>query len=198
LLSVAEAAEFLRVSQSTVWRWINAGRLRAYRVGPKRVRLREDELVALFQPRIGVRAPGKMTPEESRQALVALDRAWESDLIVADSSVVAKIVLRENDAILARQLLGSEWARQERVIVPGLIYSEMTNVIRQRERRGLIDASQAEATLDAFFSLPPQRRSSRPRREQNAPLPSPSARAGLRSACRLRRSVSRARRVIEM
>jgi|SRR6266508_2376831 len=44
LISVREAAKILHVSESTVWRWIDKGVLKAYRVGPKRVCLRRAEL----------------------------------------------------------------------------------------------------------------------------------------------------------
>lgn len=51
LLSVAEAAELLRISQSTLWRWIKDARVPAYRVGPKRVWLKHADLGPLLNPR---------------------------------------------------------------------------------------------------------------------------------------------------
>ena len=47
LLSVAEAAELLRVSVSTVWRWIREDRLTSCRVGEKRVRVRRKDALKL-------------------------------------------------------------------------------------------------------------------------------------------------------
>ncbi|MGI8549330.1 MAG: helix-turn-helix domain-containing protein [Dehalococcoidia bacterium] len=47
-LTVAEAAKLLKVSQSTVWRWINRGEVPAYRVGQRRIRLRRDELAKII------------------------------------------------------------------------------------------------------------------------------------------------------
>lgn len=44
LVSVREAAGLLRVSESTVWRWINTGAMPSYRVGRKRVYLRRADL----------------------------------------------------------------------------------------------------------------------------------------------------------
>jgi excisionase family DNA binding protein len=38
-LTVAEAAELLKVHKSTIWRWIESGSLPAYRVGRRGVRL---------------------------------------------------------------------------------------------------------------------------------------------------------------
>lgn len=48
--TVAEAARQLKVSVSTIWRWINAGSLTAYRVGPRRIRIRREDLAALIKP----------------------------------------------------------------------------------------------------------------------------------------------------
>jgi len=43
-LSVAEAAELLKVSKSTLWRWIDRGDLPAYRVGRRRIRLKRTDI----------------------------------------------------------------------------------------------------------------------------------------------------------
>jgi excisionase family DNA binding protein len=49
-VTVAEAAKRLHVSHPTVWRWIKAGKLPAYRVGPKAIRIKEGDLARLVQP----------------------------------------------------------------------------------------------------------------------------------------------------
>src|SRR5207247_2524719 len=49
-LTVAEAATRLQVSHPTIWRWIKSGKLAAYRVGPKAIRIKEADLAALVQP----------------------------------------------------------------------------------------------------------------------------------------------------
>jgi len=50
-LSVQEAAEFLRVSQTTIRRYISSGRLPAYRVGAERlIRIKHEDLVGLLSP----------------------------------------------------------------------------------------------------------------------------------------------------
>ena len=41
--TVPQAADALGVSVSTVWRWIRANRLPAYRFGPKAIRLRQED-----------------------------------------------------------------------------------------------------------------------------------------------------------
>ena len=48
--SVAEAAERLGVGHSTVWRWIAAGKLPAYRVGLKNIRIKKRDLESVIQP----------------------------------------------------------------------------------------------------------------------------------------------------
>jgi excisionase family DNA binding protein len=49
-VSVSEAARILRVSRTTVWRWITLGKLPASRVGSKNLRIRQDDLERLVQP----------------------------------------------------------------------------------------------------------------------------------------------------
>jgi excisionase family DNA binding protein len=86
-LTVAEAATFLRVSPSTVRRWIRKGDVPAYRVGRRRVALKRDDLSNLIRPARPMGAtsytiiedekwePRRLTPEEKQRALEAMDRA---------------------------------------------------------------------------------------------------------------------------
>lgn len=79
--TVTEAAHLLDVSPVTVWRWIETRRLPAYRVGPRRIRIRKEDLMAVVQPARGeeVTAVEKETkrpdifahydPERARKAL---------------------------------------------------------------------------------------------------------------------------------
>ena len=50
LLSVKEAAMQLRVSEPTIWRWINQLLLPAFRVGRKRVYVKRSDLEPLITP----------------------------------------------------------------------------------------------------------------------------------------------------
>jgi len=50
LLSIKEAAEYLRVSTKTIRRWIKANELPAYRVGAKNIVLRVNDLDRMLQP----------------------------------------------------------------------------------------------------------------------------------------------------
>ena len=55
-LTVREAADLLRVSRPTIWRWIDAGRLPAVRLGPRSIRVRRADLRRLEQhARVGRR-----------------------------------------------------------------------------------------------------------------------------------------------
>jgi excisionase family DNA binding protein len=55
-LTVAEAAEALRVDRSTIRRWIAAGELPAYRIGPKHVRIKREDLAHVVKPAEGTAA----------------------------------------------------------------------------------------------------------------------------------------------
>ena len=48
--TVAEAARELDVSPSTVWRWIEAKKLPAHRVGTRKIRIRKDDLRDVVTP----------------------------------------------------------------------------------------------------------------------------------------------------
>src|ERR687885_608706 len=50
LLTMREVAGLLRVSEVTVARWVKQGRLPAYRVGPRAVRLRRSDVERVMEP----------------------------------------------------------------------------------------------------------------------------------------------------
>ena len=60
--TVPEAARLIRVSPATIWRWIEAGKLPAYRVGPKNIRVRKSDLQSMIKP---ARARAVAMEEES-------------------------------------------------------------------------------------------------------------------------------------
>ncbi|HEY7030502.1 MAG TPA: helix-turn-helix domain-containing protein [Thermomicrobiales bacterium] len=88
-LTVAEAAKALRVDRSTVRRWIANGDLPAYRVGPRRVRIKRDDLAQVVRPTTAATSPSPrlgmhyaesddelrlpLTEEERDRALAALE-----------------------------------------------------------------------------------------------------------------------------
>ena len=48
-VTVAEAARRLYVSHPIIWRWIKAGKLPAYRAGPKTIRIKISDLMSVVQ-----------------------------------------------------------------------------------------------------------------------------------------------------
>lgn len=52
-VTVARAAELLKVSKSTLWRWIRQGDLPAYRFGYRRVLIKQRDLDKLITPARG-------------------------------------------------------------------------------------------------------------------------------------------------
>jgi excisionase family DNA binding protein len=87
-VTVAEAARELKVSESTIWRWIDQGQLLAYRVGQRRVRLKSADVARLITParqseeKGGAREQSEhewlarpLTKQEKQQALAALEAA---------------------------------------------------------------------------------------------------------------------------
>ncbi len=48
--TVAQGAAYAKCSQKTIWRYINAGRITAYRFGPRMVRIDMAELDAIIRP----------------------------------------------------------------------------------------------------------------------------------------------------
>ncbi len=92
--TVAQAARELQVHRTTITRWIKSGRLRASRVGPKAVRIKEADLEQVVTPTndsgkgvidVEERQPTQYTvltglpsatlsEEEKQRALASLDR----------------------------------------------------------------------------------------------------------------------------
>lgn len=50
LLTIPEAAAALKVSPVTISRWLKQGRLPAYRMGPRAVRIRREDLTEVLTP----------------------------------------------------------------------------------------------------------------------------------------------------
>src|SRR3989304_2608550 len=76
--TVSEAARLLRVSVPTVWRWIDSGRLPAYRVGSRSIRIRRADLESLVRP---ARAMKERTVED--KVIRLGDRAGDPKELVA-------------------------------------------------------------------------------------------------------------------
>lgn len=48
--TVTQAARVLNVSPSTIWRWIEANKLSAYRVGSRKIRINKEDLSTIITP----------------------------------------------------------------------------------------------------------------------------------------------------
>ncbi|HEV8574101.1 MAG TPA: helix-turn-helix domain-containing protein [Dehalococcoidia bacterium] len=49
-ITASEAARDLRVSRTTIWRWVREGRLAAYHVGGRTLRIRRDDVQKALRP----------------------------------------------------------------------------------------------------------------------------------------------------
>lgn len=79
LITVAEAADLLRVSTVTIKRWLKQGRLPAYHVGPRAIRLRRADLAAVVRP---VREPVGTTTGRPTQEELARRKALVEEILV--------------------------------------------------------------------------------------------------------------------
>jgi excisionase family DNA binding protein len=81
LYTAEQAAQRLKVSVSTIWRWIAARRLPAYRIGPRRIRIKPEDLEALIRPaNVAIpreRPKGKPADEPGSARNRAPDSPWE-------------------------------------------------------------------------------------------------------------------------
>lgn len=110
---VAEVARLLRVSPSTVRRWIAAGTLVAHRVGPRAIRIRKEELERIIQP---ARAGRTEAAQASGEALLA-SRPTREEL--ARRQALVKEILE---------------LRAKRVITP-MTSADLVRKVREEERR---------------------------------------------------------------
>lgn len=108
--TVPEAARVLDVSPVTIWRWIEADKLPAVRVGPRNIRVKKGDVESMIRP---ARAK-EVTMERDR---VQIEPATGKELARRKALV---------DRILAN--------RKERVIAP-LTSAELVRKVREDERR---------------------------------------------------------------
>lgn len=75
-LTVADVADLLKLNQQTVRNMIDRGDLRAVRVGPRRVRIKQSDLNAFIAEGSSMMGPSEDQPRaEFSQALEAVDAA---------------------------------------------------------------------------------------------------------------------------
>jgi excisionase family DNA binding protein len=83
LVSVADAARLLRVSQSTLWRWISHAEVPAYRIGPKRVWVKTADLERLLRPLRGHGQKGGVALRQKRASERRLTTAQTAKMLAA-------------------------------------------------------------------------------------------------------------------
>jgi excisionase family DNA binding protein len=122
LTSAREAAKLLRVSESTVWRWINQDIVPAYRVGRKRVWLRRSELESLVAPaRKALRGAGRRRREQvsDRERLnltaMATMRRPGGDEVARARALAAAVLARRGGEPLPEAWEDIDATREERL-----------------------------------------------------------------------------------
>jgi len=69
--TVPEAAEMLSVSPSTIWRWIKSGKLPAYRVGERSIRIKRVDLEGMISPVSTSEEPRRPFEDYNAEAVLA-------------------------------------------------------------------------------------------------------------------------------
>jgi predicted nucleic acid-binding protein len=72
-------------------------------------------------------------------------------MIAVDASVAVKWLFEEEHSDRAEALVATRVQQQEPIIAPPLLPVEVTNIIRQRRRRGDVTLDQARERLAIFF-----------------------------------------------
>lgn len=103
--TVPQAAKLLDVSPATVWRWIAAEKLSAYRVGPRVIRIRKQDLETVIKP---AKAKDVSMDEEG----LLLQPVSEAEL-ARRQALVAKILTRREERNIA-PLTSADLVREAR------------------------------------------------------------------------------------
>ena len=125
LLTIPEAAAALKVSPVTIARWLKQGRLPAYRMGPRAVRIRRDDLTEVLKPSGHAETGGQESAfgdaESGNGAVYELPNTPAASLSAAERLAA----LREAEGLRERIL-----TRRKGVQLPAI------EVERNKEKRG--------------------------------------------------------------
>lgn len=108
-ITVAEAANLFKVSQSTVWRWIDRGEVPAYRIGQKGIRIRKAELSKLVNPARSDTQKGGIMGKEQRPTIPTPNK----EELARRQTVVAKVLANAQKRNIA-PLSAAELVRKAR------------------------------------------------------------------------------------
>jgi excisionase family DNA binding protein len=103
--TVTQAARVLDVSPSTVWRWIEAKKLPAYRVGARKIRIKKEDLSSIITP---ARAKG-VTMDKERNVLKPIPQ----EELARRQALVAQILKKSEERSIA-PLTTAELVRRAR------------------------------------------------------------------------------------
>ncbi|MGH2533406.1 MAG: helix-turn-helix domain-containing protein [Thermomicrobiales bacterium] len=127
LLTIREAAQILRVSEVTISRWIKQGRLPSYRVGPRVIRIRRDDLDRIVTPE---------TPETSESSDEFVDHVpiydWSGNRVR-----IRKPTKKDNERVLAWLEETRKFREEMRRSRGGrLVPSSAPIIAEERDKRG--------------------------------------------------------------
>lgn len=112
-LTVAEAANLIHVSQSTIWRWINNKELPAYRIGPRRIRVKKADLAPLLRPA----RPGKEEPMNGRSDPLTAEEMEQLSAAIAEANCFrATLLARRNGRLFEPAWQAIDRMRDERTL----------------------------------------------------------------------------------
>ena len=75
-------------------------------------------------------------------------------MICVDASVAGKWLFLEAHSTQADALLRSALEQSEPIVAPPLLPSEVANIVRQRQRQGQLELSDARALLAQYLAVP--------------------------------------------
>jgi excisionase family DNA binding protein len=116
LKSAKEAADLLRVSESTVWRYAEQDLLPAYRLGPKQIRFRASDLESLIYrvPRRRKKPVVSMTERLRLTSMSSGEMRATDELIARAASLRADILTRRGGVVVSDSAEDINAAREER------------------------------------------------------------------------------------
>lgn len=97
--TIPEAVGYLKIARSTLYRWMQEGRLTFYRLGGQTVRVRKNELDALAQP-----APSQQSSQELGTFVTSRSAIWK----LVGTAEGPKDLATEHDRYLAQAIENEE------------------------------------------------------------------------------------------
>ncbi|MGH2584585.1 MAG: helix-turn-helix domain-containing protein [Dehalococcoidia bacterium] len=115
LLTVAEAAQTLRVSTTTMRRWLRLGRLPSYKIGRQSIRIRRENLDRVVRPAQPTAGPAeKETPKSSIRRLTEEEVRRGYEALEASRRLLERMRARRGGQPFAESWPMIREAREER------------------------------------------------------------------------------------